>query len=141
MRELAVQNLSKAHYLAGKLKPRFTGPFFNEFVAQADTKTVAEINRTLEAKKIIGGLALERFHPAQEYHAAVLYRDEQETANGSGGGGVRVIKKVRQHPSRHRPVDDGSSSPGKKGHQLPDLDVPTIDAAEALKNREHSRHH
>ena len=32
LRELATQNLSKAHYLAGKLKQRFKGPFFNEFV-------------------------------------------------------------------------------------------------------------
>jgi glycine dehydrogenase subunit 1 len=63
LRELAVQNLSKAHYLAGKLTTRFAGPFFNEFVAQADAKTVAEINRTLEAKKIIGGLPLEKFYP------------------------------------------------------------------------------
>jgi glycine dehydrogenase subunit 1 len=63
LRELAVQNLSKAHYLAGKLKPRFAGPFFNEFVAHADAKTVAEINRTLEGNKIIGGLPLERFYP------------------------------------------------------------------------------
>ena len=63
LRELAVQNLSKAHYLADKLKPRFSGPFFNEFVAQAGTRTVADINRKLEAKKIIGGLALEKFYP------------------------------------------------------------------------------
>ena len=35
LRELAEQNLAKAHYLAGKLKPRFSGPFFNEFVARA----------------------------------------------------------------------------------------------------------
>ncbi len=34
LRELAEQNLAKAHYLAGKMKPRFSGPFFNEFVAQ-----------------------------------------------------------------------------------------------------------
>ena len=35
LRELATQNLSKAHYLSSKIKPRFTGPFFNEFVADA----------------------------------------------------------------------------------------------------------
>jgi glycine dehydrogenase subunit 1 len=63
LRELALQNLSKTHYLAGKLTPRFAGPFFNEFVAQADAKTVAEINRSLEARKIIGGLPLEKFYP------------------------------------------------------------------------------
>jgi len=27
-------NLAKSHYLASRLKPRFSGPFFNEFVAQ-----------------------------------------------------------------------------------------------------------
>jgi glycine dehydrogenase subunit 1 len=32
LRELAEQNLAKAHYLASKLKLRFSGPFFNEFV-------------------------------------------------------------------------------------------------------------
>ena len=38
LRELAVQNLSKAHYLSSKVKPRFTGSFFNEFVtSSADT--------------------------------------------------------------------------------------------------------
>src|SRR4051794_20221898 len=33
LRELAEQNLAKSHYLASKLKPRFSGPFFNEFVS------------------------------------------------------------------------------------------------------------
>ena len=37
LRELAEQNLAKAHYLAGDLDLRFTGPFFNEFVAQDAT--------------------------------------------------------------------------------------------------------
>lgn len=63
LRELATQNLSKAHYLGGKLKHRFKGPFFNEFVADVGAKDVAEINRALEAKKIIGGLPLGRFYP------------------------------------------------------------------------------
>lgn len=66
LRELALQNLSKAHYLAGKLKPRFSGPFFNEFVARADGQDVAAINRALEGKKIIGGLPLEKYYPELE---------------------------------------------------------------------------
>src|SRR6185312_9538084 len=33
LRELAEQNLAKAHYLGSKLKPHFSGPYFNEFVA------------------------------------------------------------------------------------------------------------
>jgi glycine dehydrogenase subunit 1 len=61
LRELAGQNLSKAHYLAGRLPLRFTGPFFNEFVVSADSPDT--INRALLDKKIIGGLPLARHYP------------------------------------------------------------------------------
>ena len=37
LRELAEQNLAKAHYLAEGLDRRFTAPFFNEFVVQSRT--------------------------------------------------------------------------------------------------------
>jgi glycine dehydrogenase subunit 1 len=63
LRELAEQNLSKAHYLAGKLAPRFSGKFFNEFVVKAEGKSPDEINKALLKKKIIGGLPLGRFYP------------------------------------------------------------------------------
>jgi len=63
LRELALQNLAKAHYLAGKVKPRFTGAFFNEFVARIDGKPPDELNKKLLKKKIIGGLPLGRFYP------------------------------------------------------------------------------
>ena len=63
LRELAEQNLAKAHYLAGKLKPRFSGRFFNEFVARVEGKSPDEANRALLKKKIIGGLPLWRFYP------------------------------------------------------------------------------
>ncbi len=43
-----------------------------------------------------------------------------------------MIKKVRPHPTQNEPLLYELSSPGKKGYQLPDLDVPIIDAAEAL---------
>src|SRR5262249_40134596 len=59
LRELAEQNLAKAHYLASKLKTRFSGPCFNEFVAV----TSDSLNKTLLKKKIIGGLPLGRFYP------------------------------------------------------------------------------
>jgi glycine dehydrogenase subunit 1 len=59
LRELAEQNLAKAHYLASKLKPRFTGPFFNEFVAATNDT----MNKALLKKKIIGGLPLGGFYP------------------------------------------------------------------------------
>jgi glycine dehydrogenase subunit 1 len=63
LRELAEQNLAKAHYLAGKLPLRFTGPFFNEFVASTNGRAPDEINEALLQKKIIGGLPLARFYP------------------------------------------------------------------------------
>jgi glycine dehydrogenase subunit 1 len=63
LRELAEQNLAKAHYLAGKLPQRFSGPFFNEFVASTNGRALGEINDALLKKKIIGGLPLDRFYP------------------------------------------------------------------------------
>jgi glycine dehydrogenase subunit 1 len=61
LRELAEQNLAKSHYLAAKLKPRFSGRFFNEFVVQ--TASPDAINKSLLKKRIIGGLPLGRFYP------------------------------------------------------------------------------
>jgi glycine dehydrogenase subunit 1 len=63
LRELAEQNLAKAHYLAGKLKPRFCGRFFNEFVVRVEGRSPDEANRALLRKKIIGGLPLWKFYP------------------------------------------------------------------------------
>lgn len=63
IRELAAQNLSKAHYLAGRLRPHFSGPFFNEFVVETNDRTPEQINEELLQHKIIGGLPLERYYP------------------------------------------------------------------------------
>jgi glycine dehydrogenase subunit 1 len=59
LRELAEQNLAKAHYLASKLTPRFSGPFFNEFVASTPDAGVKALLR----KKIVGGLPLGKYYP------------------------------------------------------------------------------
>jgi glycine dehydrogenase subunit 1 len=64
LRELASQNLAKAHYLAGKLPLRFTGPFFNEFVVSATSPD--SINERLLEKSVIGGLPLRRYYPELE---------------------------------------------------------------------------
>jgi glycine dehydrogenase subunit 1 len=64
LRELAAQNLSKAHYLASTLPLRFTGPFFNEFVVS--TKSPDAINEALLDRRIIGGLPLQRYYPELE---------------------------------------------------------------------------
>jgi glycine dehydrogenase subunit 1 len=63
LRELAEQNLAKAHYLAGRLKPRFGAGFFNEFAVRLEGQTPEQANRALLKKKIIGGLPLGRFYP------------------------------------------------------------------------------
>ena len=66
LRELAEHNLAKAHYLAGKLPMRFSGPFFNEFVASTNGRAGDQINESLLGKKVIGGLPLGRFYPELE---------------------------------------------------------------------------
>ncbi len=43
-----------------------------------------------------------------------------------------MIKKVRPHITQNEPLLFERSSPGKKGYQLPDLDVPAVDAEEVL---------
>ncbi len=63
LRELAEQNLAKAHYLGEKLWRRFRGPYFNEFVALTGVQSTEEINQRLLGFQIIGGLPLERFYP------------------------------------------------------------------------------
>jgi len=68
LRELAEQNLAKTHYLAAKLSLRFSGPFFNEFVAAAESPEA--VNEALLEKKIIGGLPIECWYP--ELPGAVL---------------------------------------------------------------------
>jgi glycine dehydrogenase subunit 1 len=61
LRELAEQNLAKAHYLGGKLPLRFSGPYFNEFVGTVEDP--AALNQALLERKIVGGLPLARFYP------------------------------------------------------------------------------
>jgi len=61
LRELAEQNLAKAHYLGNHVKRRFTAPYFNEFVVS--TPDPAAVNRELLERKIVGGLQLSRFYP------------------------------------------------------------------------------
>jgi glycine dehydrogenase subunit 1 len=68
LRELAGQNLSKAHYLANRLREQgaeliFDSPFFNEFAVRPRGSTAAEVNRRAAGRKVIGGLDLGRFYP------------------------------------------------------------------------------
>ncbi len=68
LREVAEQNLQKAHYAAKRIgaldgyRIRFSAPFFNEFVVSCP-KPSEEILGELAGNKIIGGLPLSRFFP------------------------------------------------------------------------------
>lgn len=63
LRELAEQNLAKAHYLASGLSVRLSGRFFNEFVVKTNGRSPEEINQRLLDHRILGGLPLGRFYP------------------------------------------------------------------------------
>jgi glycine dehydrogenase subunit 2 len=45
-----------------------------------------------------------------------------------------MIKKTRPHITQNEPLLFEISSPGKKGYQLPELDVPAVDAKKVLGN-------
>ena len=55
LRELALQNLSKAHYLASKLPLRFEAPFFNEFVVNTDGHGPERSMRSSSARRLSEG--------------------------------------------------------------------------------------
>jgi glycine dehydrogenase subunit 1 len=63
LRELAEQNLAKAHYLSSGMSKPFDAPFFNEFVARTNGRSPEQINKGLSQERIIGGLPLGRFYP------------------------------------------------------------------------------
>ena len=68
LREMALQNLQKAHYAADRLtrikgvKKKFAGNFFNEFVLEFP-KDAKKVNKYLKQKEVIGGLSLGSFYP------------------------------------------------------------------------------
>ena len=76
LREMAEQNLSKAHFACSELlkikgvERAFAGPFFNEFTIKLP-RPVREINQALLSGKIIGPLALDAAYPELANHALV----------------------------------------------------------------------
>ncbi|MBA2878995.1 glycine dehydrogenase subunit 1 [Anoxybacillus kamchatkensis] len=67
VKEMATMNIQKAHYAKEAFVNHgfdvlFTGPFFNEFVVRLN-KPVAEVNKKLLEKGIIGGYDLGRDYP------------------------------------------------------------------------------
>jgi len=73
LRQLAEQNLAKAHYAAGELRKipgvvtPFAGPSFNEFVVKVPGDA-GQLLEDLRREKIIGGLHLGEFYPELANH-------------------------------------------------------------------------
>jgi glycine dehydrogenase subunit 1 len=86
LKELATQNLAKAHYAAEQFKKSgatllFEGaPRFNEFVIETKTDPYA-INDKLLGQRIIGGFPLKKFYP--ELSNASLWCCTETTAKAS----------------------------------------------------------
>jgi len=76
LREMAEQNLSKAHYALAQLekipgvKRKFSGPFFNEFTVELP-RSVKMVNAALLRDKIIGPYVLGTLYPELSKHALV----------------------------------------------------------------------
>jgi glycine dehydrogenase subunit 1 len=84
VKEMAQQNLNKAYYAkkvaeAYGLEAAFSGPFFNEFVLKLN-KPVAEVNRALLKKGIIGGYDLGKDDPGLENHMLVAVTESRTKA-------------------------------------------------------------
>ena len=95
LRELAEQNLAKAHYLASKLPLTFDAPFFNEFVVIPGLSRRDEINEALLKQGIVGGVALGRFYPELS-NSMLLCATEMNQASGHGHAGRGVPQTVTQ---------------------------------------------
>jgi glycine dehydrogenase subunit 1 len=86
LREMAVQNLSKAQFTLNELvkipgvRRAFEGPFFNEFTITLP-RSVDSINRLLLREKIVGPLLLDSIYPELTNHALVCVTETTTRAD------------------------------------------------------------
>ena len=143
LRELAEQNLAKAHYLADSLQSTgaervFSGPFFNEFRRAPNVANCPGGQRARACIEHRGRPRSRPLLPRTRGHAARVRDGNHQTGrHGSIHGVLQVspMTRVRQHPTQDEPLVFERSSPGKVGYQLPALDVPAVDPVEALGRR------
>jgi glycine dehydrogenase subunit 1 len=88
LRELAQQNLAKTRYLASKLKPSFSAPFFNEFVVATGTRPARESQQELLNHRILAGLDLGRFYPELSNHLLLCCTEMTKRADMDTLAGV-----------------------------------------------------
>ena len=104
LRELAEQNLAKAHYAVQQFsrngKLLFEGaPRFNEFVFQTDADP-KQINDKLMAEKIVGGFPLRKFYP--ELGHAALWCCTEQTPKAAIDEAARAMAEGRHaHREAH----------------------------------------
>jgi hypothetical protein len=123
LRELAEQNLAKAHYLAGKVKPRFSGRSSTNSWRVEGPKPPDESIKRLLKKKIIGGLPLGRFYP--ELADSVLLcatemtkRSEMDAVAEVLGGGPNQGDHEKSHRRTFRRTKRCSSSAVRPARRL-----------------------
>lgn len=81
IKEIAVQNLQKAHYAKKKLEEtgidvRFEGAFFNELVVKV-SKPVKEVNKALLEKGFVGGYDLGQYYPDLDQHMLIAVTEQR----------------------------------------------------------------
>ena len=112
MKELATQNLAKAHYAAEQFKKSgatllFEGaPRFNEFVIQTKTDPYAINDHLLGQADYRRIPAEEVLSRAGQRLAVVLHRDHGESLDRrgcEGGGAVNLNEKITQSHHPHQP--------------------------------------
>lgn len=97
MRELAVQNYHKAHYLQKRLldlpgiEAVFAAPFFNEFVIRLP-RPAADVQAALLARGILFGFDLRESHP--ELGDAVLLNVTEVRTKSEMDELVEALKEV-----------------------------------------------
>jgi glycine dehydrogenase subunit 1 len=87
VREIARQNLQKAHYAASQISKlegfeiRFPAPFFNEFVVRMPERASNVLTRLLDSK-VIGGISLERHAMSDSALVCVTETSKKEAIDG-----------------------------------------------------------
>ncbi len=101
LREMAEQNLSKAHYALTELekvpgvKRTFTSPFFNEFTVEFP-RSVKMVNADLLKDKIIGPFVLGSAYPELSKHALVCVTET--TTRAEIDRFVAAVKRALEQP-------------------------------------------
>ncbi len=94
LRELAEQNLAKAHYLAGKAAAALHRPVLQRVRRHRLAGAARRSTKRCSTKKIIGGLPLGRFYP-ELADAMLLCATEMSRRRGYGRAGRSLRKRGR----------------------------------------------